>query len=273
MKKCVAWFMAVCLCITLTACNRDREVICSYEQYDIYLEDGHYYMKFNKVNEHVEKVDNHQAPTLHSPKFSSVEEMRQKILAGEVSEKDLSSAYFHARFTDGITEIYDLSHLYEACTPDNTQIKHVTWGGDKYSIAFESTTFDTGYISICTEEMYNQEFSERYANFPNELQTVYSVRNIAERNAEETLYGNHTGEYKMLKYTLSDETRTLYVQETYCLEHWDEDWVSETVPHRIFLFGTEKGAMFYTSFSGLSERPSVDWLSSFGVTPLDNSTD
>ena len=41
--------------------------------------------------------------------------------------------------------------------------------------------------------------------------------------------------------------------------------VSDTVPRKVAIYGAQDGAYFYGSFIDFSERPSEEWLASFGL--------
>ena len=72
-------------------------------------------------------------------------------------------------------------------------------------------------------------------------------------------YGNPINPIKVLVYQITTDDSVFHVKETYRLNE------SKTVPQNITVYGTCKNQYFDIYIQYLTERPSVAWLSSFGL--------
>lgn len=146
---------------------------------------------------------------------------------------------------------------------DATKKSHEKWYGNNYSFEFASDTV-TGAVHVVTQKEYDYYF--QLAHTLDEHQTVISEEQIADRNAREVLYRNLTGEHKRVFYQLRDASRTISVVEYYQLSTTDNSLsVSRTTPYLIKLFVEDGATLYRVFFLDPEERPSVEWLLSFGL--------
>jgi hypothetical protein len=97
---------------------------------------------------------------------------------------------------------------------------------------------------------------------------VLEVEEIKDRNATEYRYTTDTAKLKTLSYTIKTDDVELIVDETYVLAYFpggDLFTPSETLPLDIRIYGKDSNGFFEVYFNKLAERPSVEWLSSFGL--------
>lgn len=125
----------------------------------------------------------------------------------------------------------------------------------------------TGNFKYYTKTLYEYEYKRFYDDFYDRV-TVKRRKNVEERNAEVIEYTSRYGdEFMRIRYTLSEANRTVIVDEVYAVNS-SRLPSSETVPRTIRIFGVDNGVCYYVAMHGLTERPSEEWLLSFGMEPF-----
>jgi len=247
--------------------------IIKHDNYDVIKEKGRSYISVHangQGSKETENVGEGYQIVRSSPAFSSVEEMKQTIEKGELTPELVASiAAYDA--TDGVWEICDLDNLHDVCLPDSVTVSKVVLRGIDYKFSLESDSFDSGYLLCCGKSSYDEKFLKEYQGFPDEQQEVTDEKVTEERNATITYYKNYTGEYKCIKYAIQQNEWTLYVIETYILYMrtglWEE---SEVIPRKVTVFAEGDGVYYKMWISKPTERPSVEWLKSIELVPLDD---
>lgn len=206
------------------------------------------------------------------PKFTSIGEMRQGIIEGPISQYELCSLAHRSLNTDGGVEICDPNHLYEFTAPDDFYLDYIMWLGKSYYCHLTGENA-RGSIYCYNERDYTESFNNEYKDFlTNPLITITEQRTTSDRFAT-VYYGNTSrAKEKFICYEFHIGNKTIYIQEEYLLEIEDNLLpVSADVPSTIYFWGTENGGYFYGIFSDFTERPSIQWLSQFGIMPYEAS--
>ena len=176
------------------------------------------------------------------------------------------------RKNDGILEICDLDSLCDVRMPQGMTLHHVTWEGSSYSFDLRNQFTSSCYVICRGKEDYDDCFQRYYANCPYSKDLAYDFREEKSYDPEGTqiFYKTGAGDFKVVKYEIREENRILYVSEEYHLTSYSGTLeTSTTVPYRIHMFTEENGTFVTVSIYEPTERPSVEWLSSFGVTPYE----
>jgi len=270
MKKIIA---AVCvLCCLVAVClfcmtpSISGEVISDNNNYIIKKDNGKTLLQFKKFT--IETLNNgtYEMEANILPIFRNLKEMKSNILEGSIDEKYLKGLQRFAN-EEYVLEICDLDSLSDVRLPNDVTLDHVTWHGKDYSYSI-AWNCGTGSVRYLTEDEY-------YSNALPEcskLDLVDSVKiryteYIEDRQANATVYMAGHQLYTNLLYQIVDENRILYVSETY-VGGADGGYP----PRTIRICGEENGVYFYGFFliaydDPAAVRPSVEWLSSFGLTP------
>lgn len=99
---------------------------------------------------------------------------------------------------------------------------------------------------------------------------------VSDRNARLVRKYNGAYESMSLCYSIKTTEGIIYVKEEYKTKYYNTGGAtlkeSETVPEEVYLFINEGDAYFYGSFYGWEERPSMEWLTSFGTKKLPDVT-
>ena len=247
-------------------------------------ENGKFYMHFSE--EYLESVGSGVAfvPGMNMQiaapsktlKFSTVSEMRIAFETGAFSDENLAA--LARRAVDGTVEIPDPNKLLAPDLPAGINVKGVWSNLTYYDIAIsssyncESENCHYDYFKIDFEgEQYKDYFEYYIVNYKTGAKTIISEKTIEDRNTIELVYTNSTGRYKKLLYQLESNGRTLHIAELYVIEHSYPShfhYLSETIPTNVKIFCEEDGVSWFVDLEAFAERPSVEWLSSFGVKEI-----
>lgn len=268
----IAIFLAVSI---LSGCSAKSTPITpariDTEVYTINRVDGRYYLTPNIP------IGTHDH--LDYPRYSCVSEMRQGIISGFPASDFLAPLYLssllhNSASEEGMIKICDLDNLYECSLPFGYKSYNVYWRGQTYQFSF--TNGDTSGIITChDEETYAEEFNQGYLDFlSNDELTLTEQTEIHERSATEYYLTNRSGaKKKYVCYEISRWNKKIIVQETYYLSGYTEP--SSTVPFCINMWGIDESGWagepryFDVYVAGTKNRPSVKWLSQFGLTPYE----
>ncbi len=269
MKKNNLTLLFVCilsLALVLSGCSSETEELTQYSNslYSITVEGTQYCLTattdLSSVNTRA---------VIRFPTFSSIAEMRQGILSGSFTKENLFA--LTRASANGKIEICDLDNLFHCTTPSDFRINKIMWGGKYYQFNLTNISGGSlqGSVRCLDKETYTNRFNNEYMDFlSNPNVTVTGQEKIEDRSA--TVYYTTTdlAKLKRICYQLQEGDKHLYIREEYLLEHYSIPLsTSSTVPVRIYIWGTDNSGYFYGGFRDFSERPSVEWLFQFGLTP------
>ena len=224
------------------------------EKYTLFWENEKCYMQG-----HAKNSNSFEGETLgkaHYPVFSSLREMQQKLKTGDLAEEEIAELMRYAPKDTNIVEICNINKLYEATYPENIAVEYIMYTGRGYSYELGNGTI--GYIHYLCQDDYESLFEDEY-NFTigGPGFTVLSVEQVADRNAEVLRYDNGIlgMECRRVRYTNQTDHGIQYVLEVY-----EGDTLSS-----IRIYGMNNGAYYSVFLHAPEERPSLEWLSSFGL--------
>lgn len=269
-KRIKASLIVCCALICCVACMLLIEYMS--RDYDLVKKDGKSYISLRPVEEKEEESDTDNAyvsTAVFGPTFSTVAEMKNSIENNKLSEQALYAIRtLYAK--DGLWEICDLDNLYDVRLPDETSIKQIALRGKSYSFTLDNYIASSCFIDYLDEADYNEEFEEEYLGFPNEFQEVIWEDQTTDRNATIKYYKTGAGNFKRIEYTIQQEGRMLYVIEEYILSiELESKPTSDTIPRTVTVYGEENGAYYKVWVLAPVERPSVEWITSFGLVPFE----
>lgn len=133
----------------------------------------------------------------------------------------------------------------------------VEWVGQEYYVPFSLSDGGYGTFSVYTKQRFELALKSRYDIFEEGEHVKQSETALTDRNATEIVYQD--GAAKVIRYTLTVDGVEMLVDESYVMRE------SETVPQAVTMYGVKESRYFSYSFNDLTERPSVEFLSSFGI--------
>lgn len=266
--------IVVSLCIVVVLlCSCATPTLVEHENYKIYKEDGKWYLEefpdnSSKTQEKTGSTENssNECMAIVAPKFNTLSEMREAIIGGTLSKSQITALRACTGNENDSLEIYDPYKMKNLATPEDIKYDYVYLEGDYYSFQFSGENI-IGYIVCCDKEEYEKTYQNKYGI--TKKQSIISETVVSERNARVVHSETGAGEFNDVFYTITTKRGdTLYVKEQYALSYFDEtrnDEVSETIPQNIRLFGNNGSNYYFGWFKGFEERPSVEWLQSFGL--------
>lgn len=286
MKQFIVFICLITILFTISSCGKNTtgyvESPPPKEETHAYMlkkENDNLYMHFSE--EFLKKTKNISGIPIEGsvqiavrkPRFSSVAELKDTIATENFSEDMLKALVSEAK--NGVLEIPYAGEICDMVLPNGLKTETVIWGGIWYELDLDwgDNNYDAGYICVdLNGSRYDNYFNNTIVNYTAGAKTVISDRIIDDRNAQEFIYSNNTGKYKKLLYQIKDNGRVLYVLEHYYLDYYNfehfDGYLSETTPLFVQTFCQEDGVCWNTCFKGFEERPSVEWLTSFGIKEI-----
>ena len=205
------------------------------------------------------------------PKFSSVADMKKRIETADIPINELAFFYADNGMKD-VVQICDLSNLYDIKLPQSTSLERILFMGNSYCFEFSSKDCE-GYLDYFNnEEDYTRQLAERHIDQLREDFIILSDDEVNDRDARVVNFKTGLAELKRIYYTIDNANGNMYVCESYVLKYLRENSpleTSSTVPQKIYIYGTNDGAKFFGVLFDLKERPTLEWLSSFGLEKVD----
>ena len=196
--------------------------------------------------------------------FASFDEMEEDIKKGSLTEDEiweLKVACYMLGYDDGKLPIVFPEKLYEPIMP-NTYAYQVVWNAKKYVLELWDESSDIqAKMNILEDGKSSEEtFRESQQSYENSSALAATTKE-EERNATVYELNNpDTGFRKKVKlYVVADGNRNVYICEEYDLNK------SDSVPTSVTLISEGCGTKYSFVLRGLKERPSIDFLCSFGI--------
>ena len=265
--------IGLCLFLFMTGCNssqtNDKKAGTNSQQiterqdaselqlkdYTLAFVDGNCYLRFE---ENQLDVSNSQIACVS---FESIDVLIEAIRNCRFSETDYSIIRTVFPKNENGIMVFDIDHAYDAEIPTGFRVESVWWYGPIYT--FELIGTSNCHATPMTRDYYQARFAREYETFFDREQIRVTKRELVDdRNAEIIWFETDLATLKQIRYTLSNG---VIVEEEYRLTSRINAQVSETVPLMINLFGEMNGSCFCVTIGGLNDRPSVEWLSQFGV--------
>lgn len=259
--------VVLCLiCATVLCCTA-----CGKKPYDIIEVDGKHYMSFNTYllgESAISDIGRYAGVSLQ---FTSIAQMKKKFESGAFNDNELHALQLKCMANFGTVEICDLDNLYDVRMPEDVTLRQVNWEGIRYSFSLDSQFAASCTVGCETSKNYSHLLLTEYELAPYNT-NGYDFQEVKSYDPDgiQLFYRTDHAEYKIIKYEIHDENRTLYVTESYRLVSYKNiSKTSSTVPHLIYMLTEENGAFVSVRIYDPIERPSVEWLSSFGLTPYE----
>ncbi len=257
----------------MTEENTTPVVLFENEVYSVSRVANQYYINFAQGNT---LNDGEPNPGLGEIKFNSVEEMKRVFLDGTLPPHHfdvLRSIFaYHNEDQNGI-RIWNLDELYQAAYPDGVSETNISL--TPHSIHFYNTE---GCLSLLTEESYHSLYESNYHKYLEPGATILSqatgVYDETPCEIVEYMHPNRDAPYRDILLSVDKNGKQLQIKISYLLpSSSDENSVPENIPNHIIIFGQELGQYFEFSDYSIETAPTVEWLTSFGVTPYVDDTD
>ena len=254
-----------------TEADTEPSVLCANENYTISLAGENCYINFSAGND---VSPDEGFSQIGSIDFPSLSEMKNSFLNNNLtSDQMLVIRSAFADETNGI-RLCNLNALFTASLPSNVTADTVTLKGDTYYFNLSSETV-TGSLTVATESAYQFNYNRDFKDIESyEITKQESgVWNGSPCEIVEYTVPGNGDQYRDVYLTINE---SIQIEISYCLKNsaaTQSRPVSETLPWRVLIFGCDNGQHFYSYLRDFTTAPTVEWLSSFGITPYVESGD
>ncbi|MBE6543677.1 MAG: hypothetical protein E7675_04695 [Ruminococcaceae bacterium] len=265
MKKSITAVLLFFLCLNFISCNNtdiSSVVICSNNDYRIERNGNYNYIVLSKeLKKHSKLPDDIciRKPTLI---FESIEEMRDRFLNGKFSEEEKQTLAKFNKDKDGNIQTFNFDVLYEPVVPEDGKVEIYVSSGFSYTANVFSEKYDDCLFQYYTKEQFDDMYQRRCVDYLAEIKaTAFEITNEQQTT---TIYHYKNGEeYTTVFYEIKTDDSTLTIFEGY-----SGFATQETIPDSIAIYGITNEFYYTYRFGYFNERPSIEWLSQFGVEPV-----
>ena len=94
--------------------------------------------------------------------FTSVEEMKDKVLGGKLTEKEKQTMSQFSKDENGNIKVLDFSKLCTPSLPEGASVEFVHWNGQSYSLSINTPSAGYCNFFVMDSEQYNVSFKRDY---------------------------------------------------------------------------------------------------------------
>ncbi len=269
------------------------DIVVDAAEYRIYKENGTYFMRL--WGPYIEPYYQDGFPLFDrypSPTFESAKELQTRVYGGDLSKDEAFGLQQSSGVGKDLTlEIFAPDSLYEPVLPSDAKLHHIDWHGGKaywcdFIIPAVSLT-ESASLAVLQQNSFLSDLQKGYFVYDRDsLENEKTVHRLVREDGQEILslqrevpsLGRTVYEYRtILRYSIQEASRTLYITEEYEGDVAKLLYFSygrtKTAPERVTLWGEgvdEYLRKYYYRViikEDFTSRPSVEWLSSFGLTP------
>lgn len=256
MRKFVSFIVVIAI-TTLCSCSSLPEHLVK--------ENGSYYLIVDELNSDSYSANNSSLRIAPSLRFESIEELKNDIETANFTKSELKELRRFEKDEDGKILICNLDDLYEPVFPAEYSEYTVILVGNYYNFRAETAADSNSvYFQVTTQEHFERERDEILSSGDDLREATTSV--VGDRNATVYTYSATESdgkrrtevERKRLIYSFEKDGETFYVLESY-------RYSSDSTPYMITVCGPSKDKYIILYITDLQTRPSIEWLSSFGL--------
>lgn len=249
------------------------EVILKTDTYTIERIDGFCYLTFAEGCEPKKWVQAGCVVETGDLHFSTLREMFQAFTAGPMDGYALQMIRtFNPCTEDGKYLVPDpyyfkMPDLPKGYLPAGLRVNGLR---STFNIKNSYASGSFGFLSEAQYQRYVAEFGTFAESYAKLYRDTVTQKDADERGGTVYEVRNDYYTYRYHLYTVSKGSVEYYIKEQYVL--WEKKNIygtSETVPYSVTGYGVSGGEYFTFTVRKLKERPSEEWLSSFGVTLYD----
>jgi len=238
---------------------------CSSANYKLIERNGNYYIRLSNVPAD-SPLSSDVSGTLEirpAVIFHSIKEMKNDILTGNFTDKELQQIANFNKNAAGNILVCDVNKLYEPMLPSDFTSLKVTWWGSSYEFLLSGSSIaptSTFFTFISSNEYANREDPVTFMQTLDTGIVIESITPISERNATVVEYqvsASHS--IRLVSYKILTPVKTLVIYEYYLYNG------NEYVFNNLEIWGKQANQCFHIGMYSPTERPSIEWLSQFGI--------
>ena len=248
--------------------------------------DGKYYLRFTEEIETLEVesdgiIDSNNCVIITGIRFGTVEELKARVLTGDFSEDTL-------RRMKGLMDMYgyevpNIPNLYEPIIPEGwSSPDGVDWYGRSFYVdlrnderiyvgsRIEQYIGENGYYKMYDDKSYEKDYEDAITDNRDRGTLREDMTEYDGVPCEVYEYATSVASLRVIILKLERDGDVKEIAMTYCLDHTkDPDMIDPDHPRTIEIFGEKDGIKYSVYLSSMKTVPSIDFLSSFGIKPVE----
>ena len=257
--------LAIMLAFLFVFIALDRNVGSSKEDYVVRKIDGQTYMIFDVpyTGSREPMVGCILYPTFLS--FETVQDLARAIRDHAFTEDQFFTIRAFFPYDEIGVRILDPAQLREVTAPAGFRVPRVEWSGESIQYYGETDETNEGNVrrfslSLCSPETMKAALSA----FATPVSAAAHERE-ADRNADVYYYSANSGSYRETRYKIGPDTFVIELRRQTYSRYPTFTYLSVQQSVRLYKI-LDDGSGFMVEIYGLTERPSVEWLSQFGLS-------
>lgn len=255
----------------------------STPDYEVKVIDGKCYLNFTDGNEAETNSDSSNGGNMSTIfddfiRFDSLTEMKQKLVNNQLTDEQKNIIKAKFALSENGFEICNVQELIQPVVPADLSLASVYLYGDEYSFSLienTSTPQMSAIVNFGSTSKWEQYYQKCMDVIERNQLDSHETGTFDGASCEIYIYTTNTAQIKEVYLTLpaTEQNASTHIVLTYVLQlNSNLLPVSDTVPLDIHLFGEKNDIHFDYLIQGLTEAPTVEWLSSFSIAPyVDNS--
>ena len=252
------------------------------DKYTVEEIEGKYYLNFTDGND----VPDHggsenDLAVVDRISFSSLQEMRDKFLKGNFSEKEILQLKKQLPLTERGFEIFDMSNLHDVVLPEGWSVLNVALQEDgslnftiqnpsTYNIDAGDTEGEHGTVSFFQEKQYNAYYEFYFTSH------IERIKDCLIED-ETTFYGipcqvyEHTpstSRVRVVVFEIEEDDKKVEFMLTYYLKGKETPSISSAIPNTVRIFAEINGVKVFAFLTGMENTLNMDFLNSFDIKPV-----
>lgn len=250
-----------------------------------------YYWNFFDGNTPVPGDDSYLSITDSCLYFDSLADMKEKIISNALTQREIATIKKTFPKDENGILMFNVHNLYQATAPTGYTFPQVLWEGDTYggllgSQGSQNELLDAwGYWRILSDEQYDAKHASVFEKYIQDYQTNESKSIISHEISQYEglpceIYDLQTSlaRLRVIWFNIPKEEgeEPLHISLSYTIDYSGSSenvGISETIPYRGYIFGTSEGQYYQITLHDFTTAPTVEWLSSFGITPCVGTSD
>ncbi len=263
----------------------------STDAYTVSKINNSYYWNFADGNTPIPGDDSYAAITDTCLYFDSLADMKEKITSNTLTQHEIATIKTSFPQDENGFLMFNVRHLYQAVAPTGYTFPQILWEGDIYGglLISENSQKELsdawGYWRALSAEQYESKRSSVFEKYIQDYQTSESKSILSHETAQYEdlsceIYDLQTpvAQLRVIWFDIptNEGREPLHVSLSYTISYSGSSEsvdVSDTIPYRGYIFGVSDGQYYQITLHNFVSAPTVEWLSSFGITPYVESSD
>ena len=257
----------------------------STDAYTVSHINNSYYWNFAAGNTPIPGDDSYLAVSDTCLYFDSLAAMKEKILSNTLTQLEIATIKTAFPQDENGILMFNIQNLYQATAPTGYTFPQVLWEGDIYggllgSQGPQNELLDAwGYWRVLSAEQYDAKYAAVFEKYIQDYETNESKSIISHEISQYEglpceIYDLQTSvaQLRVIWFDIptGDGQEPLHISLSYTTNYSGSSesvGVSDTIPYRGYIFGISDGQYYQITLHDFTTAPSVEWLSSFGITP------